>query len=403
MTASPNLPGLYVHFPFCATICPYCDFYVLTGDRHSRQVFVDYLLAEIELCASTLWPALVDEAPEGPFDTIYFGGGTPSLLTPDQLQSLLDSITDGLPIAPRPWIGLEANPEDVDQKSLHTWRALGIDFLSLGVQSFDDQRLEYLGRAHGARKARESVDLARQSGIETISVDLIYGLPGETSEDWRAELATAFALRPDHFSCYQLTVEPQTPFGFRQQRGRFIELSTEEQAERFISTHELLEEQGFAAYEVSNFAASPDHQSRHNRKYWNHTPYLGLGPSAHSLASRQRWWNSRKIKPYMEKIDTDQRPIDAFEKLSESSVCLEYLMLGLRTPRGVDFDSFPGERGPSIRKANLRLIDDLLSSELATLEGSRLLPTLPGLAVAEAIARRFDILEGNPPGGQGIC
>ena len=216
-------------------------------------------------------------------------------------------------------------------------------------------------------------------------------------------MEAAFELQPDHFSCYQLTVEPRTSFGFRHQRGHLVELSTEKQAERFISTHELLEEHGFAAYEVSNFATSSHHQSRHNQKYWNHTPYLGVGPSAHSFASRHRWWNARKIKPYIEKIHTGQRPIDACEELSEANACLEFLMLGLRTPRGVDFGSFPGDRGPSIRQANLRLIDDLLTSRLAKLDGDRLRPTLSGLAVAEAIARRFDILEGDPPQGQGIC
>lgn len=403
MTAAPNRPGLYLHFPFCSRICPYCDFYVLTGDRDRRQIFVDHLINEIELCANNPWPEFVDEAPDQPFDTLYFGGGTPSLLTPNQLRSLLDSITQALPIKSRPWIGLEANPEDVDKEVLHAWQALGVNFLSLGVQSFDDRRLEFLGRAHGARRARESVALARQCGIETISVDLVYGLPGETLEDWQPEIATALELQPDHLSCYQLTIEPRTSFGFRHQRGRLIELSAEEQADRFVSTHQILEEQGFAAYEVSNFATSDHHQSRHNRKYWNHAPYLGIGPSAHSFASRHRWWNARKIKPYMEKIRTHQRPIDGCEELSQATACLEHLMLGLRTPGGVDFSSFPGDMGPAIRQANLKLIDDLLTGDLATLDDNRLRPTLAGLAVAESIARQFDLLECFPPEGEGIC
>lgn len=403
MIPSPALPGLYVHLPFCSAICPYCDFYVLTGDQDRRQDFVDYLTREIEICASGPWPDFVDTAPDRPFDTLYFGGGTPSLLSPDQLRSILESITDALPIVPRPWIGLEANPENIEKENLDAWRDLGVEFLSLGVQSFDDRKLEFLGRVHRAEKAREGVLLARQCGIETISVDLIYGLPGETSEQWRQDLDAAVELQPDHLSCYQLTIEPGTRFGFRHQRGLLVEASTEVQTERFISTHECLAERGFTAYEVSNFATGPHHQSRHNKKYWDHTPYLGLGPSAHSFAPHHRWWNTRKIKLYKEIIDSDRRPIGDFEELEERAYCLEILMLGLRTPRGVDFDAFPGDSGTSIRQSNAKLIDELTTSGLVDMVGQRLFPTLSGLALAEAIARRFDILDGEPPQATGIC
>ncbi len=403
MKGLPSQPGLYLHLPFCSRICPYCDFYVLSGDRDRRRQFVDRLIQEIELCAGQLWPPFVDQPPREPFDTLYLGGGTPSLLHPDELERLFSAIHSNLPMVARPWIGFEANPEHVDTRSLATWKSLGVSFLSLGVQSFNDRKLSFLERTHRSGEARNSFALAKLSGIESISIDLIYGLPGETAEAWREDLDWALELQPDHLSCYQLTIEPKTPFGFRKQRGQLLESDPEVQADLFLLTHRHLREHGFPAYEVSSFSTAPEHRSRHNMKYWTHAPYLGLGPSAHSFANRQRWWNTRKIKPWALLLDDDQRPIEGHEALDGISLSLERLMLGLRTPSGVDFASFPENVGSSICRDNRQLIDEICSNGWAIVEGSCLRPTLKGLALAEAIARRFQLRNSDPPDAPQIC
>ncbi len=386
-------PGLYVHLPFCAKLCPYCDFYVLTGNADRRRDFLHALAAEIELCRRRPWPTFVGEQPRGPFDTLYIGGGTPSLMAPEQLWTLRQHLETCLPMAEDSWLGLEANPEDVTAENLQAWRQIGFQFLSLGIQTFDERGLRFLGRLHHPQDCRRSAMLAREVGLTTLSFDLIYGLPGQTEESWRADLLAALELRPDHLSCYQLTVETGTPFGFRRDRGELTELTKERQADLFFLTHELLADHGFEAYEVSNFASAPRHRSVHNRKYWRHTPYLGLGPSAHSFAGRQRWWNARKIKPYGSRIHQGERPILEHESLTPSQLLLEKIMLGLRTPLGVDLDELGGSLGSDLWEINRSLIDELAATGLLGVEERRLRPSLAGLAVAEAMACRFELPE----------
>lgn len=386
-------PGLYVHLPFCSSICPYCDFYVLTGNLERQERFVQALRSEIAICGEDPWPSFVEPIPRHRFDTIYLGGGTPSILQPEQLQAILETIEGHLNVAPDPWIGLEANPEDVTEERLANWRGLGVGYLSLGIQSFDQQNLGFLGRAHDPLDCRRSALLARECGFDTLSFDLIYGLPGQTESDWRRDLESALDLGPDHLSCYQLTFEPGTPFGFRQQRGDLHELASDPQADLFLLTHNLLEENGFAAYEVSSFARALDSRSRHNQKYWHHAPYLGLGPSAHSFAANRRWWNVRKIKPYTERIDAGVRPIQEYESLTSGQRQLEHLMLGLRTPAGIDFGAMWDGGGERLWQANRALIDEMVTARLVRVEGQRLVPTLAGLARAEALARRFELLD----------
>lgn len=393
MKREPERPGLYLHLPFCRSICPYCDFYVLTDDPARRQQFVADLLAEIELCAESPWPGFVEPAPVDAFDTIYLGGGTPSRFSPEDLASIGAAVADRLVVAGEPWVGLEANPEDITAESLTVWRQIGVRFVSLGIQSFDARALTFLGRRHSPRDGHTSVLRARDAGFETLSIDLIFGLPDQTADDWRRDLEHAVSLAPDHLSCYQLTIEPGTPFGFRHQRGRFVPLAADRQADLFLFTHLWLAEHGFEAYEVSNFATTPSHRSRHNLKYWHHTPYLGLGPSAHSHAARQRWWNHRKIKPWQRAISAEKRPIGDHETLTAGQIHLESLMLGLRTPAGIDFDSLLDGAGTRLWEANEALIDELCNDELVAVDGRRVMPTLAGLATAEALARRFTLVE----------
>lgn len=375
-------PGLYLHIPFCSAICPYCDFAVLTGGPERRERFTDHLVSEIGLWAAN--PA--DTEPFQGIDTVYFGGGTPSALSPDQLSRIVEAARASLPVQEDAWIFLEANPEDVTPESVRAWRGLGVRTLSLGIQSFDADALAFLGRRHSQEQARRSVELAREAGFDTVAFDLIYGLPGQTVEDWRRTLETAVALEPDHLSCYQLTIHEGTPFGFRLARGKITEAPEEAQADLFLLTHTFLRDAGLPGYEVSNFARSPEHRSRHNQKYWDHTPYLGVGPSAHSFSGRRRWWNERKINPYEARIDAGERPVAGSEELTAEDLALEALMLGLRTVEGIDPDQLRRRYGVEILAPSPERMEGLLK-----VEDSRLVPTLEGWAVSDTLARSFEI------------
>jgi oxygen-independent coproporphyrinogen-3 oxidase len=344
-----------------------------------------------------------------PFDTVYFGGGTPSQLPPEDLARVLDACRAHLALR-APWVFLEANPEDVTPEACAAWRGLGVRTLSLGVQSFSDEALRFLGRRHDARQARAAVETAQAAGFDTVSADLIFGLPGQTSEAWRSALATAVSLSPQHLSCYQLTIHPRTRFGVAARRGQLSELPEEEQALLFELTHRVLADSGYSAYEVSNFARSPDHESRHNRKYWDHTPYLGLGPSAHSLAvpeesrdsrrggasSARRWWNELRTPRWEGHIAAHERPMEGEEVLGPLALATEALLLGLRTTAGIDLDAFAARYGLDLVAANEALVARLTAEGKLVLRrnaegGRRLLPTLSGLAIADGLATAFEL------------
>jgi len=377
-------PGLYLHIPFCSAICPYCDFAVVTGGPEKRRRFADHLISEISLWAP-------DRATFEGIDTIYFGGGTPSALAPEDIDRILGTARANLSIRDGAWVSFEANPEDVNPESVRAWRDLNVRFLSLGIQSFDDDALRFLGRHHTAEDARRSVETARAAGFDTISIDLIYGLPDQLFEIWRRTLEQAVALRPDHISCYQLTFHEGTPFGFRLERGKMRELPEETQAEIFLFTHQFLRDHGYPAYEVSNFARSPEHRSRHNQKYWHHVPYLGLGPSAHSFSGTRRWWNERKLGPYEKRIENGERPIAGSEELTRTDLALEALMLGLRTAGGIDLRNFGERYGIDLIQENEPLVERLAGEGLLEIRDGCLIPTLSGMAVTDSLARAFEI------------
>ena len=396
-------PGLYLHVPFCSAICPYCDFSVMHAASPARRRYVERLEAEVALAAR-------DWHDRRPFDTVYFGGGTPSLLAPGELARMLDACRAHLSFE-TPWIFLEANPEHVTAEACAGWRGLGVRTLSLGVQSFTDQNLRFLGRHHSAREARAVVEIALAAGFDTVSVDLIFGLRGQTEEDWRSELTTAVELRPHHLSCYQLTIHPNTRFGVKAKHGLLKELPQDDQATLFEFTHRFLADAGWPAYEVSNFARSSAHQSRHNRKYWDHTPYLGLGPSAHSLAvsdappggpAARRWWNERSTPRWERRLALGERPVEAQEVLGPKSLAAEALLLGLRTTAGIDLNDFTARYGIDLQAANDSLLARLVEEGLLVVRadpdrGRWLVPTLSGLAVADGLAAAFDFEPPKPP------
>jgi oxygen-independent coproporphyrinogen-3 oxidase len=394
----PAGPGLYLHIPFCSAICPYCDFSVLKAGVPARERFVEHLVAEAAL-AGHEWQD------PGAFDTVYLGGGTPSLLPPEDLERVLGACGSHLTLAtPAPWIFLEANPEDVTPEACAAWRALGVRTLSLGVQSFSDKALRFLGRRHDGRQARFAVEIAQAAGFDTVSTDLIFGLPGQTPEGWRRELATAVALGPGHLSCYQLTIHSRTRLGVAAKRGQLSEMPEGEQAVLFELAHNVLADAGYSAYEVSSFARGRDHESRHNRKYWDHTPYLGLGPSAHSLAMAnarglpvaRRWWNELRTPRWERRVAAGELPVGDRESLGPKALATEAVMLGLRTTAGIELDGFAARYGVDLVAANEALVAHLVDEGRLVVHagpegGRRLAPTASGLAVADGMATAFDI------------
>lgn len=378
--------GLYLHVPFCSAICPYCDFAVTTGGRERRKRFTQALLEEIRSAAS----ACAGQA----FDTVYLGGGTPSALGDDQIGRILEVVEQELFVAaggrsPAATVSIEANPEDVTADRARHWRSIGVGRLSLGVQSFDNDDLEFLGRRHSTLEAGRAVEVGLEAG-HVVSIDLIYGLPGQSPESWRATLEQAVALGPHHLSCYQLTVEPGTPFARSVGRGDWAGPQHDTLADLFYLTHTLLAEAGYPAYEVSNFARGPECQCSHNRKYWEGLPYLGLGPSAHSFDGRSRWWNLRSEVAWRTRVEAGVSAEAGRERLSNRTRALERLMLGLRTPAGVNLDRL-GIDVTELLETNRELLDRFAAERLLSVEDWRLVPTLDGMARADALARAIEL------------
>ena len=398
---SPALPGLYLHVPFCSEICPYCDFAVRRGgsDRRAQAAsFVESVEAEIRgLCCGELLPEAPDLAEcvsalvEAPFDTVYLGGGTPSYLPAEDLERLIDALHRFFHLESDCRVYLEANPEDVDAEAVASWHRLGVHTLSLGVQSLRDDRLRILGRRHDPAAARRAVALAKDAGFATVSVDLIYGVPGQSLESWDAELRDALALGADHLSLYELEIHERTVFGKRKARGEVVELPDALQSDLFLRTHEILRQAGWDVYEVSNFARRPEYRSRHNAKYWHHVPYLGLGPSAHSFVADWRFWNERNEPTWRRLIDDGTSPIMGWEKLPACAVDLELLMLGLRLAGGVDLDRLRSVDADSFVDRNRRRLESWSRDGLLTFDNRHLLPSRRGMAVADRLAAELEL------------
>ena len=371
-------PGLYVHVPFCSAICPYCDFAVVKDTTANRR----------ERYTKNLLRELATRQGSAVYDTLYFGGGTPSLLEPDGLGAILGAakLTSGARVF------LEANPEDVDDDAVAGWRELGVDTLTLGIQSFQDKVLDLLGRRHSADASRLALEVAKAASFDSVSIDLIFGWPGQGLSDWRRELDDAVALEPDHISCYQLTVQAKTMFGRRKREGGPVELDDSMQATLFRESHHVLGAAGYDGYEVSNFARGPEHRSRHNEKYWNHTPYLGVGPSAHTFDGRtSRSWNVRSFFAWEKHLDRDESPVEGSEVLDEEDLLLEALMLRFRMRDGVDFESLEARFGVDLLETNRELVSRLSDEGLVDVVGRRLSPTIDGLAVADSLASAFEL------------
>jgi oxygen-independent coproporphyrinogen-3 oxidase len=370
-----KLPGLYIHIPFCKSKCCYCDFYSVTALASMRD-FIDSLIEEM---------GMYREAFEC-FDTIYFGGGTPSVLRPEEIQDALNAVRRKFALSPNTEITLEANPGDLDLTYLASLRNLGVNRLNIGVQSFNEEVLKVLGRRHSVGQAVSAIENARKAGFNNLGLDLIYGIPGQEKALWLETLTQVVSLRPEHLSCYQLTIEPHTPLGKRYAQGEFSLPSEDLQYELFMMTSEILEDAGYVHYEVSNFARGMAFASRHNQKYWDHTPYLGLGPAAHSFLNNQRWWNRRSVDSYLSAIKKGAKPIEGTEILTLEQLQLEAFYLGLRTKKGICVRDYSTKYSSNILAEKGKSFVELQRRGLVRIEDGFVRPTRAGLVLSDSLA-----------------
>lgn len=373
-----NLPGIYIHVPFCRRKCPYCDFYSVTGTDW-LPAYLDALCREIRLAPK----------PEGPCDTVYIGGGTPSLIDADQLDRLFEKLFTHFDIAEDAEITLEANPGTVSADLLKRCRKAGVNRLNIGVQSFNDESLCFLGRIHSGAQSVETLCQARDAGYENIGLDLIYGLPGQSVEAWRTELSSALDFSPAHLSCYLLTYPAGTPMAEAMNQNRFTPLAEETCSEMFLLTHDFLSGSGYDHYEISNYAASKNQRSRHNQKYWHHVPYIGMGPAAHTYFDHTRYWNVASVQQYVERAKSGRLPVEESEALTAEQEMIEAVFLGLRCTDGICIESFEARFGIDFYNRFRNVIFRSQEAGYLSLARGRCALTRQGRLYADSIAAAF--------------
>jgi oxygen-independent coproporphyrinogen-3 oxidase len=375
------MAGLYLHIPFCDHKCIYCDFYSLPSagdarDNASRiRRFVQNLQREIDLRSG--------EMPLEPVDTVFFGGGTPSLLQPDEVEGIVRLLKTQFTVDESAEVTLESNPGTVDQGKLRAFKDAGVNRLSIGVQSFYDRDLRFLTRIHSGSEAARTVEDAHAAGFSNVNIDLMFGLPGQTTERWAGNLQQAADLSPSHLSCYSLTVEPNTVLAKLVASRQVSPVSQELDADLYEQTAHVLARYGFKQYEVSNFALD-GYQCRHNLTYWNHAEYLGFGPSAHSFLGDRRWWNVRSVSAYGDALEQGLLPVAGEEQLSPEQLMMEEIFLGLRST-GIDLNGFCARHRRLLPGRFQQRMDDLLKRNLASTDGQRLWLTTKGYLICDEL------------------
>lgn len=364
------MAGIYIHIPFCKQACHYCNFHFSTSLRY-KNGFVAALLKETELQKNYLL--------KEPFETIYFGGGTPSLLESEEIKKLIDKIRSFYPVLPDAEVTMETNPDDISEKKLSAWKEAGINRLSIGIQSFFDEDLKWMNRAHNAGQAIGSLELAIRY-FTNITIDLIYGTPLLTNEKWKQNAETAINLSVPHLSCYALTVEEKTPLYKMIRRHEKEDIDPDKQSGQFLLLMDWLDNAGYEHYEISNFAR-PGFRSRHNASYWQGKKYLGLGPSAHSFDGSSRQWNISNNNIYIESLSKEIIPFEK-EELTPTQQLNEYIMISLRTMEGLDLGKVEEQAGHKLQAASKRYID----TGLMKLEKNHLILTNEGKLLADGIA-----------------
>lgn len=374
------MSGCYIHIPFCAQKCSYCDFHFSTNHSYQAEM-VDALCMELKI-RSEVWK-------NEQFETIYFGGGTPSVLTVEQLQILIEQVKMNYLVSDQVEITLECNPDDCSSENLTAWKKLGVNRLSIGIQSFNDEQLLWMNRSHSASDSRRAVQNAKQVGFDELSLDLMYGLPNMTLEEWKNQLLQIIALNPEHISAYCLTVEQRTALSKWVKEGKLVVSSNEQQSEQFELLVSTLKQAGYEQYEISNFARN-EHYSKHNTSYWKGVKYLGIGPSAHGYNQLERYWNQANNKAYMTELKHGRLP-ETIEILSPFDRFNEALMIGLRTKWGVSKEELFRNITPD--EEWLKIVKNYEDQDLLIETPEKLILTESGRLLADAIASELFIIK----------
>lgn len=372
--------GLYIHIPFCQKKCDYCDFYSITR-LDQIDDFVGALTREIEIRAP-FFSAYT-------FHTLYFGGGTPSLLDKHQMAQIREALIKNFRFTQNPEISLEANPGTLSHSKLKFLKEMGFNRLSLGVQSFSSNELEFLGRIHSAEEVWESFNAARSAGFDNVNIDLMTAFPGITEQSFRKSLEQIIALQPEHVSCYTLIFEPGTAFYKRKQKGELIPLEDDEEAFYYQMAYQTLEANGYLHYEISNFSRGEEYICRHNQIYWKHKPYVGLGPSAHSFCGNERIANRRSLSAYINSLKKSELPIAFRENLTTDELIFEYIFMNLRLRSGINLPDFKDRFGVDYVDKFAAKIERLAEDKLIELDNQNLKLTERGWLLADSVAAYF--------------
>jgi len=369
--------GFYLHVPFCASRCGYCDFNTYTakelGGGGSQASYADTAVSEVRLARRVL------EDLDRPVDTVFFGGGTPTLLPAAELGKMLAAVRDEFGLAPGAEVTTEANPESVDQRYLEDLLEAGFTRVSFGMQSASSHVLKILDRQHTPGRALDAVKEATAAGFEHVNLDLIYGTPGESLEDWRVSLESALSAHPDHVSAYALIVEDGTQLARRIRRGELPMPDDDDLADKYVLADDLLSQAGLHWYEVSNWARTDDARCRHNELYWRGDTWWGIGPGAHSHVGGVRWWNVKHPTAYAERLNAGDSPAYARETLDPETRRVERVLLEVRLVEGLPLDILDEPGRPAA--------DVVVRDGLATVDGGRLVLTRRGRLLADAVVR----------------
>jgi len=366
--------SLYVHVPYCSKRCGYCDFNTYTPSELDREDQIESWLnsavKEIELARRVLKEELT-------IDTIFFGGGTPSLLDSNTVDNFIQSVKSNFKLKPGLEITIEANPDSITEEKSQRWLNSGINRVSIGMQSSTKEVLRKLDRTHNPDNVSHSVDILKKSGFDNFSLDLIYGTPGESLNDWENSLKDAIALNPPHISAYSLVIEPGTKMGAQLNRGEISQVNDDEAADKYQLADEMLNKNNYSWYEISNWAKK-DKECKHNLNYWLGNNWWGIGPGAHSHVNGVRWWNHKLPKVWRELLEKQNSPALAREVLSEDQIRSEQIMLLSRLRTGLGNQELDENR-----------IENLIANQLATLDANKIVLTLKGRLLADEVFRQL--------------
>ncbi len=371
------MAGIYIHIPFCRQACHYCNFHFSTS-LHYKNDFITALLKEIELQSTNNY------LQNQPVETLYFGGGTPSLLSNDEIKLITEQLHRYFSIKQDAEFTLEANPDDITNEKLSGWKQTGINRLSIGIQSLFVEDLQWMNRTHTAAHAKKVIAQARDAGFEHFTVDLIYGTPGLTDDKWKQNLDWVVQQNITHLSCYALTVEEKTPLDKQIRQHKKENTNAEQQSRQFIQLMDYAQQAGFEHYEISNFA-KPGHRSKHNSSYWHGIPYLGLGPSAHSFNGNSRQWNVSNNRQYIQLLQQNSIPFEK-EELTTTQKLNEYIMTSLRLMEGCDLDKVTKHAGAKQTEQLRKEASAFIQNGWLKEENNHLILTQEGKLFADRIA-----------------